>query len=299
VARHDTTRDERAAIIALLAGAMLFAGTHVAAKVATGGLPPLILTTLRIVSAALVYAIIFALHPKLGIAAILPPRELRLRILWCGFLAGPANQALFLAGVKLSHATHAALVYALTPLGVLLIAVALGRERWNPTRLVGTLVAFSGVIVLLVGGGLEAGTLLGDTLILVGVLAWVLYTLESRALATTWGGLRMAGWSMMAGGLFAALAAPFTLDIDAMQKAPASAWWLLAYLVLGTSVLAYFLWSYALARVEASRAAVFSHLQPVGTAVLSAILLAEPLGWTTLGGGALVIVGLRLAQRAR
>jgi drug/metabolite transporter (DMT)-like permease len=276
---------------------LLFAGTHVAAKLATGGMPPIMLTTLRLVAAGFVYALIFVLHRGLGLRAILPPRGLRGRILWCGFLAGPANQALFLSGVKLSHATHAALVYALTPLFVLLVAVWLGRERWNAARLVGSLVALGGVLVLLVGGGIEGGTLLGDTLILAGVLAWVAYTLESRVLASAWGGLRAAGWSMMAGGALALLASPFTLEGEALRAAPAKAWWLLAYLVLGTSVLAYFLWSFALARVEASRAAVFSNLQPVGTAILSALLLAEPLGWMTLAGGALVLIGVRLAQR--
>ena len=42
-------------------------------------------------------------------------------------------------------------------------------------------------------------------------------------------------------------------------------WGGLLYLSLGTSIFAYFLWYYALERVEASKVSIFSNLQPVLT----------------------------------
>lgn len=59
------------------------------------------------------------------------------------------------------------------------------------------------------------------------------------------------------------------------------------------------LWYFALSRLEASKAAVFSNLQPVLTALASLWLFREPIHWELVAGGALlVLLGVRLTQRA-
>lgn len=273
--------------------AAVSAGTHVVAKAATAGLPWPTLLTVRLVASAIVFALVLALGP--GLAP--PPRRLWGRLLLFGFIAGPANQGFFLAGVNLSHASHASLLYALTPIGVYLAALALGRERASRQRLIGACIALFGVAILLVGGGIASGTLFGDLLLALAVAAWVAWTLEAKTLAAELGGVRTAGWALIAGGLWGLLFAPFTLDLPALAHASVGAWSLLGYLVLVTSVLSYILWNFALGRIEASRVAIFTNLQPVGTAILSAIFLAEPMGWPLLVGGPLVLLGIRVAQR--
>lgn len=279
--------------LALIVHAAVSAGTHVVAKAATAGLPWPTLLTVRLVLSAVVFSAVLALGPGLA----LPPRRLWGRLLLFGFIAGPANQGFFLAGVNLSHASHASLLYALTPIGVYLASLALGRERARSGRLVGASIALCGVAILLVGGGIASGTLIGDLLLTLAVAAWVAWTLEAKSLAAELGGLRTAGWALIAGGLWGLAAAPFTLDLEALAHASVGAWTLIAYLVLITSVVSYILWNFALARAEASRVAVFTNLQPVGTAILSALFLAEPMGWPLLVGGPLVLVGIRVAQR--
>ena len=68
------------------------------------------------------------------------------------------------------------------------------------------------------------------------------------------------------------------------------------YLVLFSSVASYALWNFALARIEASAAAIFSNLQPVGTALAAWAFLGEPLTVSMLLGGALVLGGVRLSM---
>ena len=67
--------------------------------------------------------------------------------------------------------------------------------------------------------------------------------------------------------------------------------------MLLTSLVAYALWNYALSRVESSRVAIFANLQPVATALLAWAVLGEALSWELGVGGALVLAGVRLAQR--
>jgi len=47
------------------------------------------------------------------------------------------------------------------------------------------------------------------------------------------------------------------------------------YLIVMTSVVAYLLWSWALAHLAAARVAVFTNLQPLATALLAQAFLGE------------------------
>ncbi len=284
----------RPVLAAILGQTLISAGTHLAAKQATASFTPGLLVTLRLVAAALVFAAILAALP----GRRLPPRHTWPWLVGFGFIAGPLNQGLFMYGLQSSKATHGALLYALTPIGVYLLAVARGREVPRARRLWGIGLAFSGVVVLLLGRGLREalGPLLGDLFILGAVASWVVWTTESKPFATEHGGLRTAAWSLLVAGLWTLPAAPFTVTAEALAAVTPVGWACLVYLVLMTSVLSYALWNYALARVEPSRVAIFTNLQPVATALAAWALLGEPLTWESAAGGALVLLGVRVAQ---
>jgi drug/metabolite transporter (DMT)-like permease len=102
---------------------------------------------------------------------------------------------------------------------------------------------------------------------------------------------------VFAGG-WALLAAPWMMDTGALLAAGP---WVKAgvvYLIVLSSAAAYVLWYYALSRAEASAVAVFSNLQPVGTALGAAAFLHEPLTVAMGVGGALVLVGVRYVSRS-
>ncbi len=285
----------RVVLAAILLQITISAGTHLAAKQATGIIAPVLLVTLRLVFSAVVFVGLLAVLPGPKV----PPRRTWGWLLLYGFIAGPMNQGLFLYGLARSRATHGGLLYALTPIGVYLLGIALKREQAKPIRFVGIAIAFTGVIVLLLGHGLQdaMGPLVGDLFILGAVAAWVVWTTESRPFSAEHGGVRTAAWSMIVGGLWMIPVVPFVVTTDALRAITPVGWWCLSYLVVLTSVVSYALWSFALARVSSSRVAVFSNLQPVATALAAWAVLGEPMGWGVLLGGGLVLIGVRLAQR--
>jgi drug/metabolite transporter (DMT)-like permease len=57
-------------------------------------------------------------------------------------------------------------------------------------------------------------------------------------------------------------------------------------------------WYRALERVEASRVAALLYLEPLVTLAAAVVLIAEPVGAVTVAGGALVVGGVALVQRA-
>lgn len=289
-------RGQAIAYAAVTLQAIISSLTYLVAARAMDDLPPLTLLALRFAVAGSVFTAMLAVGGK----AALPPRALWRRLVLLGFLVGPINQGLFFLGLKRSTPAHAALLYALTPTGVYLLGLWRGRERWRAGAAVGLLAALCGVFVLLLGRGLRAATgpLWGDLLILVAVGAWVLYTDQGKQLIPGHGATRMTLWTMVSGALWVVPLLPFTVNAETLAKATPATWGSLAYLGVVTSVVSYLLWYFALSRLEASKVAVFSNLQPVFTAIAALLLLHEPIHWELVVGGALVLAGVRLTQRA-
>jgi drug/metabolite transporter (DMT)-like permease len=286
---------DRVVVAALLLQSALAAGTHLVAKQALKELPPITLLMCRFAASGAVYLTL------LFVMRAIPPRRAWPRILVLGFLAGPLNQGLFFFGLSRSVPAHASLLYALTPAGVLAYAVLRGRERLSARALAGIGAAFAGVTLLLLGRGLSAAAspAVGDAFILLAVGAWVLYTAEGKGLVGEFGWFRATAWTMAAGAVMSLPLAPWLVDWALVKSVSGPTLACIGYLAILSSVLAYFLWYFALGRAPASRVAVFNNFQPVFTALAAWALLGDALTWEIWAGGALVLLGVRAAQRAR
>ncbi|HKC58595.1 MAG TPA: DMT family transporter [Myxococcales bacterium] len=284
----------------LLLHTFLSAGSYLCGKSALREIPPLPLGLIRFLGASALLALM--LRRVLPPGQRLPPPSARPRLLLLAFVVGPVSQGFFLGGLSLSTAAHAALLYTLTPLFVLLLAQAILREFPGLRTVAGTLLALAGALYVLAWRGLDLsrGPLLGDLLLLVAVVAWAFYTAEGRALVTTHGPLAVIAWTLIGGTMMylplgvASLAVPGT--VHRIAHASPAAWFGLAYLILVTSVIAYLLWYWALAHLPAARVAIFSNLQPLATAVLAHLFLGEHVTPQFVGGALVVISGVILAQ---
>ncbi|QDE92506.1 multidrug transporter [Myxococcus xanthus] len=280
----------------LILQVLISAGTYLAGKRAMSELAPLTVVLWRFVLSGSVFMLLLCFLP----GPRLPPRNEWGRVLMLGLLAGPVNQVFFFYGLSQSTAAHAALLYALTPLGVYLLSLGRGHERASVRAMGGIVTAFAGVVVLLLGRGLAdaSGSLMGDLLILGAVMSWVVYTTEGKPFVAIHGPIRATSWSMVASTLMMMLMAPFFAKPEAVLAASSAARYSIVYLGLLTSVVAYLLWYFALSRVPASKVAVFSNFQPAATALAAWAILDEALHWEIAVGGVLVLLGVRLTQAA-
>ncbi len=288
-------------LTAMLVYTVLAAATFLVARVTVGEFDPLALAQLRFVLAALalVGLLVARRGTRVGLAALVPPRGLRLRVSVLGVLGTTLNQALFLLGMKHTIPPHAALLYAMTPLLVLALALARGQERLVPMRAAGMALAFAGVAFLLFGGGPGDGgaTLLGDALVFGAVIAWAGYTAGSRELLAHLDPLALTAAATVMGALvFLPIGVPAVLAQD-WRRITGLGWFGLAYISFVTSVLTYLIWSWALARTEASRVAVFTNLQPIAAALLAWAILGTPLTGHFATSTAIVLAGVVLAER--
>jgi drug/metabolite transporter (DMT)-like permease len=275
----------------------LSAGTYIAGKRALAELSPADVALSRFALAAAVHAVVLR-----RLRARFERRDL-VALAGLGVLAVAVNQAFFLGGLALSTPGHAALLYAMTPLFVFLVEWARGRERATGPKLAGIAVAFAGTVVVLAGRGVlgVAGArdvLLGDVLLLFAVMSWALYAVGGKAYAARYGGLATGSVTLVLGTL---LCAPMGIALaDGGRLAALSGWGAasLAYLAVVTSVLAWLIYYWALGRAEASRVAIWSNLQPVLTALIAWAVYGEALTAPFVAGGAMVVAGVLLAERA-
>ena len=285
---------------ALLVHTLVSAGNYLFAKRALMEIPALPLGLLRFAGAAVLLLILLRRVRPPG--QRLPPRGEWKKLLFLSFIGVPVNQGFFLFGLQLSTAAHAALLYTLTPLFVLLLAQALIGESPGRRTTAGTALALGGTIYVLLQRGVGASRepLAGDLLLLVAVVAWAVYTAEGRAMVGRAGAFPTIAWTIIAGtvlylplGLGALMVPTYRTDI---AHASREAWWGVAYLIVMTSVVAYLLWYWALTHLAAVRVAIFTNLQPVATALMAQLFLGEHITVGFYVAAAVVMAGVLLAQ---
>ncbi|MGH7681825.1 MAG: DMT family transporter [Candidatus Eiseniibacteriota bacterium] len=275
--------------LALALSQIFSAGTHLVGKGVLGSAGTMTVAVLRFAGAALVLAPLAWLRPG---RARIERRDVP-RLLWLGVLAVPLNQGFYLFGLTRTTPSHAALLYALTPLVVLLLAGRILREAGLWSKLAGTLVAFLGVVVILLERGLahEARALSGDLMVLVAVFAWALYTVFSKPMLLKYDPMTVSSYAVVSGSLMGLAVLLLSGRALPLQPVSGAVWGGIAYLVIGTSVIAYPLWMVALRHLEASKVAIATNTQPILTSLLSWLIYRERLTPGFFVGAALILGG--------
>jgi drug/metabolite transporter (DMT)-like permease len=286
----------RAGILAGLGAAVIWGANYSIAKRALAEVDPLAVAFVRAAAAVPAFAAILLARDGRGAFA---PSRLR-RALPLALLGIVANQILFIVGLERTSAAHSAILIALMPIAVLLIAAAIGQERPGPRRVAGILLAFTGVVAVVLEQGIDlrAASVRGDLITLLSVLAFAGYTVAGRPVVRDLGALRTAALaSVLGGAVILCLAAPAAARQDWRDLSAAAAGGLL-YTALLSTIAAYFLHFRALERIDASQVAALAYAQVVVAALVSFVIAGEPLTRTFAAGAALVILGLVTAERA-
>ncbi len=276
---------------------LIASGTFLVAKQTLTEFPPLALAMLRFALAtALLVPLTRWLRPGRRVAAVD-----RRQVIVLGLLAVPLNQGLFLSGMQWASASHAALLYALTPAFVALIGFVRGESRPGWREFTGMGLAFAGVLILLLERGLhiDRHSLAGDLLILGAVIAWAAYMVLGRETTRRYGALVVTTEALVTGTLMFVPIGVFALARADLSHVSAGGWSGVFYLAWLTSALNYVIWFWGLRHLKSSTVAMLTNLQPVVAAALAWALLHEALPPSFGVSLALVLGGVWLTQSAR
>jgi drug/metabolite transporter (DMT)-like permease len=215
-----------------------------------------------------------------------------------GFFGVVMNRGLFIVGLDYTTAGHSALIVAVGPILILVLARLLKLERITSAKVLGMGLSFVGIVVL-VGGDelhLRSGTWVGDLITLGGTTGFAVYTVLAKKVARHYDTISMNTFNNLAGAI---ILLPLGLR-QAERLDWASVGWQgwagLAYTALISSVLAYLIYFWALRHVSASRLAAYTYVETPVATFLAVMLLGEKLTAALVIGAALILAGVYLAE---
>jgi drug/metabolite transporter (DMT)-like permease len=253
---------------------ILASGTYVFAKAAAVGFPDAeTLTLARALGAALILLLLTGwVIPK-------PKFDSKewLRILLFGILLVPVNQYMFLRGLRHTVPSHPALFYALTPLGVMILASGLSKKMVPKRKILGVLLALAGVCIILrpwEGSETIKELRAGDFWVLAAMLAWVAYTVLAGRTCQKHDPRVVTAWSLILGAIVMTPIGGYSLLTTDYGIIPPAAWAGLAYMIVLTSVTMILVWNVLLRYLGPVEVAICTNAQPPTTAALSALMAA-------------------------
>lgn len=220
--------------------------------------------------------------------------------LFLGVLGFGAYQPLWSYGLKLSLASHSALILSISPVVVSLITF-LRKEEWiRGINLVGILVSFLGVVFLVRpqgGARFSSSVIWGDLLTLIAAVCWGLYSYFGKKMVLRYSPLKSGTWSILLG-----LIVMFPVCFRDFFRIEAGNFSLTFIMVLlyGTvlsSLVSYLLWMRGIKEIGAARTSAYQYLTQVVGVIGAWIFFREPLRLQLFVGMLLVSCGLWLSQR--
>jgi drug/metabolite transporter (DMT)-like permease len=194
----------------------------------------------------------------------------------------------------------AALVVALAPGMTLVLAVAVGLERFSARRLAGLTIALAGVaLVVALGTGEELSfeSARGPLLVLGAPLSFALYNILLKPLLSRYDLLALTAATSLIGTLcLTPLVRGSTLDAATGLSGHEAA--LVLYLGIAATLLGYIFWNVGLRGLGPTRAVAYTYgISPLAV-LIGHFVLDEPITvWLALGA-LLVVGGIALTQRA-
>ena len=284
----------RLALVAVAWGGTFIAGRSLA------GVAPMFSACLRFVLASAALSLFLLLSGK-GFKRVNARQALVVTLLgFCGIFS---YSFFFFSGLQYISASRAALIVALNPAVMTLIAYLFYRERVTALKVLGIVLCFCGV-ALVVGGGDAQGAAgargwLGEALIGGCVLSWSAYSVFCKTVVRQLGPLHTVTYTIYAGTvmLVCYAAATGVLRMDAVWRFSMAEITSLFYLGVIGSAVAYIWYYEGIKQIGVARASVFIALNPLSAVLFGSAMLGEQLTLATLLGGVLIIGGIVVENR--
>ena len=290
-------KSRRLGLIAL-AGAAL-GGSVVMTRFGLREIPAYTLIALRMIVATGAFAV--------AIAVLRPPlprgRRTFIDIGVIGLISTAVPLLVFTLSLQYMSSGVLTLFIALIPMFTGLMAHGLlTQEKLTPAKLTGLLVAFGGVVVLLVSGtsGLSAGSgaldIRGPALALTGVLIGSFATVYTRRQVSHVNVVSLsAGQTVVAAIVLAPLG--FAVGRPSFATISSEAWLAVGYTGLIGSFLAFLIIFQLIRQFGATSSAVVTYLMPLVAGLFGALLLDEVITLPLAIGAVLILLGVVLAER--
>jgi drug/metabolite transporter (DMT)-like permease len=220
-----------------------------------------------------------------------------------GFLGITFHQWLQSTALLTSRASTSGWIIAATPVFMALLAWAALGERLGWLRWGGIAVAALGVVLVVTKG--RPATLLagsfgepGDLLMLLSSPNWAVFSVLSRRELSRHPAARLMLYVMASGWVLSTVPFLAGAGLRDVARLDATGWAAIAFLGLACSGLAYIAWFDALERLPAAQVGALLYLEPLVAMAVAAAMLGEPVTAAMAAGGAVILLGVWIVDRA-
>ncbi len=254
--------------LALLGANIIYGANHIIAK---GIMPHKIgasaFVFLRITGAGILFWVL-----KIFIKERVAKKDMN-RLLICGLTGVTANQLLFFHGLNLTSPIDASIIITTVPILVLVFSFFLLKEKITSNKIIGVTIGAIGALLLISAGDSAEGTssFLGNFFIFINACSYGLYLVLMKPLMTKYDTITVVSWVFLFGFVFMF---PFGIGdgINTNYKDFTLHTYLtVAFVVIGTTFLAYLFNIYALNNVSPSVNGSYIYLQPTISFIMVSI----------------------------
>lgn len=285
-------------LYAALTGVSLVWGTSfAAAQIGMRELAPLHLVTLRFILASFIMAAMLLCMKNNTIDRSDLPRFFGL-----GFMAITSYFWIQYTGLLYTTSIDAALIIATSPIATAILSAFFGGERPGPRSILGSLVAFTGVVLVITKGDFtslfQSKSSFGALLLLTNSLVWACFTLYGKTVLKKYRPFVAIAYIHIFGTLLllpAALIPGVFAEASFVQALSAISFETIGaavYLAVLCSVYAYYFWYMGIEVIGAVRTAAFSYMNPLFAIAAGLLFMGERLSFWAAGGGLLVLGGV-------
>ncbi len=221
-------------------------------------------------------------------------------IMLLGFVSMGVYMILFLEGMSRTSPNEGAIILATAPIFTGLVAVAFRQERFSPGALFGAIVAFCGVVLVVMESARSADNrFLGDVMIFVSSIVWAYCAVLMKSLVGRYHPVQLLTLAMPAAlvllipyGLQAVVATPW-------RHLSGLSWLLIVHLAVISGAFGFAGFYAGVRQIGAGGAMLYQYFVPPLTVLFAWWLMGTPLIGKQLIGLAVVITGVAVSMHFR
>ncbi|MDP3730992.1 MAG: DMT family transporter [bacterium] len=288
--------------LALLLAHMIWGGNFVVAKVTLQEFPTYTLAFLRFALASLFLAPFFLAETR----KIKIDKKDFPKLTLIGVLIITLNIAFFFTGIQKTTAINASVLTLVIPMLSVLLGWLFLKEKVYLINLAGIFAGLMGALIIVgvpkaIFGEASSQSLIGNFLIILASVVWVTGAIISRQMLQKYSSLTVVAFAFLIGMItFFPLAAFEYIENPGWTNRITLVGLLgLLYMTMLSSVSAYFLFEWGLAKTNIITANLFQYIEPFVATTLAVLILSESLSIDFAIGAILIAVGVFLGTFAK
>ena len=211
---------------------------------------------------------------------------------------------LLYVGLQHTTATNALLINSSIPILIVFLSSLILKSTISHKQMLGIVLSTLGVVFLVLKGNVMSLHSLrlnpGDFWVIASSLCWASYSVLVKFRPQS---LSSMEFFITTVSLGVPMLLPFYVaqgySLEREMAIITQYTWVIAYVVIFTSILSYYLWHKGIAHIGAYKTGQFTHLMPLFGSFLAYIFLGERLEWYHLGGIVFIFGGIYLCLHVK